>query len=141
MNRPLRTCIIGISGYGVTHYQALLQQVDEGEMLIKGATVVNRHETEEQCAKLESLGAEIFTDYQAMFAKLSGGIDFCFIPTGIPFHAPMTTAALRAGANVLVEKPLAGAIQDALAMQDCERETGRRIAVGYNYDSIAQFRQ
>jgi len=144
MNRPLRACIIGISGHGENHYQALLQQIDKGEMQIRGATVVNRHETEEQCAKLESLGAEIFTDYQAMFARLCGKIDFCFIPTGIHLHAPMSIAALRAGAHVLVEKPLTGAIQDALAMQDGERETGRQIAVGYNHmysSSTWQFKE
>jgi len=144
MNRPLRACIIGISGYGSSHYQALLQEIDKGEMRIMGATVVNRHETEEQCAKLESLGAEIFSDYQAMFAKLHGKIGFCFIPTGIHLHAPMSMAALRAGAHVLVEKPLTGAIQDALAMQDCERETSRQIAVGYNHiysSSTWQFKE
>jgi len=133
MNQPLRAGIIGISGYGNEHYQALLHQVEKGEMQIAGATVVNRHETGEQCAKLESLGAEIFPDYQAMLARLRGKIDFCFIPTGTHLHAPMAMAALRSGAHVLVEKPLTGAIQYALAMQSCELETGRRIAVGYNH--------
>ena len=37
-----------------------------------------------------------------MLSAHEGGIDLCLIPTGIHWHARMTIAALRAGANVLV---------------------------------------
>ncbi|MDD2709193.1 MAG: Gfo/Idh/MocA family oxidoreductase [Verrucomicrobiae bacterium] len=133
MKHPLRACIIGISGFGENHYKALLQQAARDEMRAVGAVVVNQHETQEQCERLRSLGAEIFTDYREMFSRLHGKVDFCFIPTGIHLHAPMAMAAMKAGAHALVEKPLCGAIQDALAIQVCEKETGRRIVVGYNH--------
>jgi predicted dehydrogenase len=43
----------------------------------------------------------------------------------------MTIAALRAGANVLVEKPLAGELADVAAIRVAERVAGRFVAVGF----------
>jgi predicted dehydrogenase len=43
----------------------------------------------------------------------------------------MTVAALRAGANVLVEKPLAGSLADARAIAEAERVARRFVAVGF----------
>jgi predicted dehydrogenase len=60
-----------------------------------------------------------------------GQIDLYFIPTGIQWHARMAIAAMQAGANVLVEKPLAGSLEDVETVQRCERETQRWVAVGF----------
>jgi predicted dehydrogenase len=43
----------------------------------------------------------------------------------------MTIAALRSGANVLVEKPLAGSIAEVEAVEAEERKSGRFVAVGF----------
>jgi predicted dehydrogenase len=61
----------------------------------------------------------------------SGRLDLCLIPTGIPWHARMTLAALRAGANVLVEKPLAGSLAEVAAIRAAEKATGKFVAVGF----------
>jgi predicted dehydrogenase len=66
-----------------------------------------------------------------MFEAWRGRLDLCLIPTGIHLHAPMTVAALQAGANVFVEKPAAGAIQDVRTMQAAARKANRFVAVGY----------
>jgi predicted dehydrogenase len=66
-----------------------------------------------------------------MLRAEAGKIDLCMIPTGIHWHARMTIAALRAGANVLVEKPLAGSTADVAAVRAAERESGRFVAVGF----------
>jgi predicted dehydrogenase len=123
--------IIGVSGFGGVHYQDLMRQVEQGHMKIIGATVINQEEEAEKCARLRELGCEIFGDYEEMLARLKGRIDLCLIPTSIHQHAPMTIAALRAGANVLVEKPAAATVSEVRAMQAAERETGRFVAVGF----------
>jgi predicted dehydrogenase len=61
----------------------------------------------------------------------AGQIDLCLIPTGIPWHKRMSIAALHSGANVLVEKPLAGTPADAAAIRDAERTAKRFVAVGF----------
>jgi predicted dehydrogenase len=66
-----------------------------------------------------------------MLHRHAGQIDLCLIPTGIHWHARMTVAALQAGANVLVEKPLAGSLADASAIRAAEQASGRFVAVGF----------
>jgi predicted dehydrogenase len=44
-------------------------------------------------------------------------------------HAPMAIAALKAGKDVLVEKPIALSLEDAEAMVATARETGRKLMV------------
>ncbi len=127
----LTACLIGVSGFGDRHYRDLLAEVERGDMRIIGATVINQDQEADKCARLRALGCELFTDHRAMFARLHGRIDLCCIPTGIHLHMPMTIDALRAGANVLVEKPAAAAIQEVRAMQAAERASGRFVAVGF----------
>ena len=128
-----RACIIGISGYGEVHYHDLLRAVEAGTMEAIGATVIDRDQQEEKCRRLESLGCRIFTDHREMLDCFRGGVDLCFIPTGIPLHAPMTADALEAGANVYVEKPAAPTIQDVRAMEAAQSVSERFVAVGYQH--------
>lgn len=129
--RPIRTALIGVSSYANQHYEMLLRQAAAGEMTPVAAAIINQAEEQAKCAKLRSLGCEIFDDYRAMLAKHRGGLDLCMIPTGIPLHAPMTLAAIEAGCNVFVEKPLAGCLRDAEAMCDAARRRERMLLVGF----------
>lgn len=129
--RPIRTALIGVSGYGNQHYEMLLRQAAAGAMLPVAAAVINQADEQAKCAKLRSLGCEIFEDYRAMLAKHRGSLDLCMIPTGIPLHAPMTLAAIEAGCNVFVEKPLAGCLRDAEAMCEAARRHDRMLLVGF----------
>ena len=130
---PLSACIIGVSGFGSVHYNDLMREVEAGRMRALGATVRKQVKEKEKCERLRSLGCELFTDYGKMLEKLKGRVDLCFVPTAIHVHAPMSIDAMRAGADVLVEKPVAAIVQDVHRMQACERETGRFVAVGYQH--------
>ena len=124
-------CLIGISGFGRVHYDNLLHAVARGDVRLRAATVINQPDEPEKCQCLRELGCELFKDHRAMLAAHGRHTDLCVIPTGIHFHAPMTIDALRAGANVFVEKPAAAVIQDVRAMQAAERATGKFVAVGF----------
>ncbi|GCE08821.1 Gfo/Idh/MocA family protein [Dictyobacter aurantiacus] len=127
----ITACLIGVSGFGNVHYQDLMRAVERDEVRLLGATVINQEEEAEKCQRLRAIGCRIFTDFTQMLEQFRGQCDVCFIPTGILLHAPMTLAALRAGANVFVEKPAAATIQDVLAMRACSEEVGRFVAVGF----------
>ena len=47
-------------------------------------------------------------------------------------HADVAVAALQAGRHVLVEKPLAATLQDALRIEDAAQGRGGRAAMGFN---------
>jgi predicted dehydrogenase len=127
----IKTAIIGVSGFGDVHYKDLVRYSEKGEVQIIGAAIINQDEESKKCEYLKENGCRIFSDYRQMLEELKGQIDICFIPTGISMHAPMSIAAMRAGANVYVEKPAAATIQEILDMQRVEKETGKFTAVGY----------
>jgi predicted dehydrogenase len=100
-------------------------------MRVIGATVINQEEERDNCRWLEEQGCAIYDDYREMLRDLKGRIELCLIPTSIHWHARMTIDALQAGANVLVEKPLAGTVQEVREIQRTEEATGRSVAVGF----------
>jgi predicted dehydrogenase len=128
--RP-RLALIGISGYGRIHLQLARECRERGEVNLVAATVINPADEVDSIADLTAHGCAIYSEYEKMLAEHSGRIDLCLIPTGIPWHARMTIAALLAGANVLVEKPLAGSVAEVEAVYAAEQKSGRFVAVGF----------
>ena len=58
-------------------------------------------------------------------------VNAVYIATPVHLHAPQAIAALRAGKDVLVEKPMALNVDDAAEMCRVAEQTGRRLAVAY----------
>jgi predicted dehydrogenase len=59
--------------------------------------------------------------------------DFTILSTPPELHAHQAVACLRAGLGVLVEKPLAMALDDAASVADAADETGMPVLVGHNF--------
>jgi predicted dehydrogenase len=128
---PPRVALIGVTGYAGI-YLALAQTAHaRGEINLCAAVIINPQEAGAIEADLRAKGCTIHRDYEEMLRLEAGRLDLCLIPTGIPWHARMTLAALRAGANVLVEKPLAGSLAEVAAIRAAEKATGRFVAVGF----------
>ena len=126
-----KVALIGVSGFGVTHYNDLMRYSRLGKLQIVAATIINQDEEIEKCAALRAMNCRLYTDYQKMFDDFQGKLDLCFIPVGIALHAPMAIAAMRSGASAMIEKPAAATIQEVNAMQEVEKATGRFTAVGF----------
>jgi predicted dehydrogenase len=129
-SRP-RVALIGATGYARI-YLALAQAAHQrGEIDLCAAVIINPAEVASIEADLRAGGCTIYRDYEEMLRAETGRLDLCLVPTGIPWHARMTLAALRAGAHVLVEKPLAGSLAEVAAIRAAEQATGRFVAVGF----------
>jgi predicted dehydrogenase len=128
--RP-RVGLIGVSGYARIYLQLVRESHDRGELDLVAAVVINPEEEPEAVRDLQRRGAELFDSYEEMLRRHAGRLDLCLVPTGIPWHARMTIAALNVGANVLVEKPLAGSMADVAAIRAAEKASGRFVAVGF----------
>ena len=124
---------IGVSGFASVHFRDLKRQHSYGNISIVAATVINQEEELERCAWLTEHGCQLFTDFQEMLAEYRNRADVCIIPTGIHWHLPMTEAALKAGMNVLLEKPAAATIQEVLYMKQLELEAEKRVYTGYQH--------
>jgi UDP-N-acetylglucosamine 3-dehydrogenase len=70
-----------------------------------------------------------YADPERMLAEEELDLISIVTPTGL--HLPVTVAALRAGANVLVEKPIAATREEAEAMIAAAADAGRMLTVGH----------
>jgi predicted dehydrogenase len=71
--------------------------------------------------------AHVYDDPATMLA--AEALDVVSIATPPSTHARLAIDALRAGANVLVEKPMAPSLEECDAMLAAERESGRLLSV------------
>lgn len=131
--KKARIALVGVSGFGNVHYEDIMRACKAGRADIICATVINQQEEPAKCAALRSMGCTVFDDAAEMFQSFMGKVDLCFLPVGIGFHAPMTIAALENGMNVVLEKPLTATVQEADAIIDASKRTGRFVAVAYQH--------
>jgi predicted dehydrogenase len=109
----------------------LLHLKNGGYIDFSACVAVNAREHPDIVHALTAAGCHVYEDYATMLRDHAGQLDLCCLPTPISCHAPMCLAALEAGANVLVEKPLAATLADAHAIATAEQRTGRFVAVGF----------
>lgn len=126
-----RVALIGVSGYGRIYLDLARAAHARGEINLAAAVIINPETEAAVETQLVAAGCRIHRDYEEMLRQETGRLDLCLIPTGIPWHARMTLAALKAGAHVLVEKPLAGSLGEAYFIHTAEKAAGRFVAVGF----------
>lgn len=73
---------------------------------------------------------QVFSDYRQMLQ--TADLDLVTVCTPNALHAPVTIAALEAGAHVLCEKPMAITTADAKAMAAAAGRTGRKLTIGFH---------
>jgi len=83
-----------------------------------------RGEAAQETAARWNIG-EWFTDPQEMLDKYAGQLDIVSVCTPNNYHKPWSIAAMKAGANVMCEKPLALTYKDAKEMFAVADELGK----------------
>lgn len=123
MSRRLRYAVVGVGAnvYGM-HRPALLGDTAE----VVGVTDLNGSVSRERAAEL---GCNAYPDLTTMLRDAQPEVVAVLTPH--PLHAPLAIACLRAGAHVLVEKPLAVHAGEADEMVQAAAETGRILAVNF----------
>lgn len=123
--KKLRVGIIGCGGISATHVDGYKNIPDRVE-------IVAACDIDEE--KLHRYGKthdipHLYTDYNEMMAKED--LDCVSVTTWNAAHKGATIAALRGGANVICEKPMAMNAAEAQEMLDVSRETGKLLQIGF----------
>ena len=124
-DRKLRIGIIGTGGIANSHIGSYLKQPDvevvAGADLIPGkaAEFFKSHEVE----------AKDFTDYKEMIDTMNlVAVSVC---TYNCTHAECTIYALEHGLPVLLEKPMTVTLEEAIAIREAEKKSGKIVSVGF----------
>ena len=92
-------------------------------------SLVSRH-PKARAPELQSLAPEaVHARFEEMLEDDS--VDAVYLATPVFLHAPQAVAAMEAGKDVLVEKPMALDLRQAREMCRVARERGRRLSVAY----------
>jgi predicted dehydrogenase len=121
MAESLRTGLVGCGKVGHTH-AAALRALPDSELV----AVCDRNLDRAQ-AFAAQYGVRAYTGTQEMVEREK--LQAVIVCTPHPVHAPPVLEALRAGAHVLVEKPMATTLADCDAMLAAARQANVRLGV------------
>lgn len=115
--------ICGIGNIGKVHLENLLS--------VRGCRISGIFDT--NSAELERIGSRFSVPiYRNMDEVLNDSrVDAVVVATPSNAHADLCLRALAANKHVFVEKPLAGAMEDALRIADAARRANRIVQVGF----------
>lgn len=143
--RPLRFVVVGLGGYGLVHIDAIKWLAGQGLAKLVGVVALDI-DRRQRPALVESLLKQDVTLYDSVEHFTSAGLataDVLTVPVGINMHVPMSIAAMQAGLHVYCEKPVAATVQEVDQLIATEKQTGRRVAIGFQHvysNSIQQLK-
>lgn len=122
MNEPLRLAVIGAGIMGTNHAR-VSRQVRGVELV----AVVDPDAARATAAAAHSATARS----TAHLTDVLGEIDAAVIAVPTPLHVETACRLADAGVHMLVEKPLAGSVRDAVTIVDAARDAGVILTVGH----------
>lgn len=124
MSKKLRIGVIGAGSISESHLGAYSKNPE-----VELVAICDLNE-ERARAKADKYNIpNVYTDYNALLAESS--IDGVSICTWNNSHAPISIAALNAGKNVLCEKPLCKTVEEAYAVEEAVKKSGKTLQVGF----------
>lgn len=119
--------IIGCGGIANGKHMPALSKVDGVEMVAFCDIIKDRAAS---AAKTYGIAnAAVYTDYKELLANPD--ITVVHVLTPNSSHSEISCAAMRAGKDVMCEKPMAINTAEAKTMLDCQQETGQKLSIGY----------
>jgi len=134
--KKLRVACIGAGGIAGAH---LAEYAKMKDVEIVGLADPVMASMEKKAEQFKVPAENCFTDHREMLKKLQPDAVSVCSPNGA--HAENTMAALKAGAHVIVEKPMAMNAREAQAMIDLAKRQKRKLIIGFQqrYDGRSAF--
>ena len=120
----------GIGGYGLMYLSAMLDHPDGSRFRL--AAVADPFP--ERCNRLDDIHSRsipVFRSLDDFFRKERA--ELAILSSPIQWHSRQACLGLEMGSHVLCEKPLAATVQDAGRIIRSRKESGRQVAVGYQW--------
>ncbi|HLX57545.1 MAG TPA: Gfo/Idh/MocA family oxidoreductase [Ktedonobacteraceae bacterium] len=121
----LKIAVIGAGSMGMNHLR-VLRDFDEEQVNVVGVADTYEPNLKNAMSRFHVAG---YTDYREMLAKATPDLVAVVVPTHL--HFEVASYALDRGINVLLEKPMASTIEQALALIQLARQRGAKLAVGH----------
>lgn len=125
--KMIRILLVGIGGYGSNYIKEAAERDIPG-VRIEGIVDVLEG-LEETYPYIRENRIPIYRDLRAFYKEHDA--ELAVISTPIHLHYEQIRSCLKAGSNVLTEKPVCTSVEDARRLEQTALETGHFISVGY----------
>ena len=125
----LRIGIIGCGGIANGKHLPALKAINRADIVAFCDLIPEK--AEKAAKEYGTPDAKVYTDYKELLKDES--IDVCYVLTPNRSHAPISIDAMKAGKHVMCEKPMAKTAEDARAMVQTAKETGKKLTIGYQH--------
>lgn len=126
--RKYKTALIGAGWWGMNILREALASGECSAVALADPDPYQMDKAGQEIAKVSADQPRRYRDYREMLKKERP--DIAIVATPDHWHALPTIDAVKAGAHVYVEKPIAHTIDEGKAMVRAAREADRRIQVG-----------
>ena len=135
-SKKLRMAFIGAGGIATSHLKAL-RAFDDVEVI--GLSDVVEKNLEAKAEEFDIPVDGLFTDYHKMLRTLKPDAVSICTPNGL--HAPNAIAASKAGAHVIVEKPMGMNAGECKKMIAAAKAVKKKLVIGFQfrYDPKTRF--
>src|SRR5215218_1916629 len=117
-----RVAVAGVHGHGASHVRNVARLAEAGRARL--VAVADPRPAEELPADVQ-----VFAGLEELLAATE--VDVVIISTPIQTHLPLAELAMRAGADVLLEKPPTASLAEFEALSAVIAATGRSCQVGF----------
>src|SRR5438105_9228426 len=121
----LKVAVIGSGSMGMNHLR-VLKDFNEEQVHIVGVAETYEPSLKQAVSRFHIPG---YSDYREMVEKARPDLVAVVVPTHL--HFVVASYLLDQGINVLVEKPMTSAVEEALALIQLARARGVKLAVGH----------
>ena len=125
MSEKLRIGIIGTGGIAHSHMRSYLE-MDDVEII--GASDIIPGKARAFLDEFGLTDVPAFDSNSELLALKPDGVSVCTYNTQ---HHTCACEAMRAGVNVLCEKPMSVTLDQAVEMAKCQKETGKILTIGF----------
>ena len=125
--RDVKVGIIGCGGIANGKHMPALKELKNVHMVAFCDIIEER--AQKAAKEYGEEGAKVYTDYKELLQDDS--IEVVHVLTPNNMHSPISCDAMESGKHVLCEKPMAKTYEQAKAMLDTAKKTGKILSIGY----------
>lgn len=94
-------------------------------------SVVSRQRFGDTCEAAGAARPAEYPDADAMLQAMAGQMDAVYVSTPHVFHGANALAVIEGGYDLLLEKPMVTTVDEALALVEAEKRTGRTVVIAF----------
>ena len=130
-NMSVKVVTVGVRGYAANYARALLEELHSGKFTYSG--VIARDITKSEfCEVIQSERIPVYKSLKDYFDD-GNQADLVVISTPTHLHKEDTLLAIKHGADVLCEKPIASLYTDAVEMMNASEKSAKFVGIGYQW--------